>query len=526
MELFKNEYFSLFTENSKVYITVYSIGFNINEFSNLLKNYPFINIKHFFDLKSALENGASQKLEIGALKQKIEVSVASDEMSALVRLNITEEELNVNRKSIIENIIYELKANNVVYGIIHDALLKNLTVQNDILIAKGILPIQGDDAIINYIKLPPRKPTIREDGTTDFYEMNLIYEVEKDFKLGEKIRPTPGVSGKTVRGNLLMAKAGNDKAFNYDKKSIGEFNEGDKIVLRSLIHGAVSFNSGKISVLNHLIINGDVGYETGNINFNGYVTVKGTVLDDFSVIASDDISIESNLGIGAVSKIISTNGDIYIKGGISGKGKAYIDAGRHVFVKYSNSCEIKSGESINIGFYSLDSILTSKNIIVNNDKSKIIGGQINAKAKVIATTIGNKFEKKTIINVEGFDRQQIKKDLDEILVQYKKCLLEVDKNKREMKIYENAVEDINELRSIEEYKYYNTYHEQLMLEISKLEEKRKSLMDYLESKGEGEVSILKGAYPQTFLEIKNFQKVIQNLTNGTFYTQDNQLHTE
>ena len=526
MELFRNNFFSLFCENNKVYIIVSLMGFNLNEFSSLLKEYPYINIKHFFDLKSALEQATSAKIEIGTLKPKIEILISDDEMSAVLKLNITESELNSNRKSIIENIIYELKSNGIVYGLIHDALLKNLQVQTELIIAQGVLPVPGTDAIINYIQLPSKKPSIREDGSTDFYEMNLIFEVDKDHILGEKIPATPGIQGKTVKGNLTLPKPGNNKVFNYDNKTVCEFFHENKIILKSLIRGAVSFANGKISILSHLIINGDVGYETGNINFNGYVTIKGTVLDDFSVTANDDISIESMLGIGCVNKIISSNGDVYIKGGISGKGRAYIEAGKNVFVKYANSCEIKSNESINIGFYSLDSILTSKNIIVANDKSKIIGGQINAKAKVIATTIGNKFEKKTIINVEGFNRQQLKKELDEILLNYKKFLLEIDKNKREMKVYENTVSDLNELKNIEEYKYYNSYHEQLMSEISKLEDKRRSLMDYLESKGEGEISIIKGAHPQTFLEIKNFQKVIQNLTNGTFYTQDNKFHAE
>lgn len=526
MELMQNEYFNIFSKDSKIYISVFSLGFNLNSFPILLKDCPRICITQFLNLKTAIETCSLDAKEIGILKPRVEVNISPDSMKASIKLNITSNELESNKENIIKEILETLKNHDIIYGIIPEVLTGGLSVQTDIVIAKGLPPINGDDSIVKYIQLPSRKPTIKEDGSADYYEMNLIYEAKPGDYLGEKTLATSGIPGKTVQGQILPSKPGNDKMLNYDIKTVEQCEENGKLILKALINGAISFSEGKVSILNHLTINGDVGYETGNIDFEGYVTIKGTVSDEFSVVADKDISIESPIGIGAVDKIISRNGDIYIKGGVSGKGKAIIEAGKNVFIKYSNACTISSQENINIGFYSLDSNLTSKNIIVNSSKGRIIGGTINAHAKVVATTIGNKFEKRTVVNVKGFDRSQIKKELDDLLITYKKCLLEVEKNRREMKVYENTIEDINELRKIEEYKYYHNIHEKLMNQISKLEDKRKSLMDYLESKGEGEVSILKEAYPQTFLEIKNLQKVIRKVTSGTFYTQDNELHSE
>ncbi|SHJ68647.1 DUF342 domain-containing protein [Tepidibacter formicigenes] len=526
MEIFTNNYFNIFEEKEKVYILVNCSGFNINDFSTLLKNYPRISIKHFLNLKNALDNGCKAPVEIGILKPKIEINISSDNMKASIKLNITNDEFQENKQIIMNEILSELESHNIVYGILYKVLNNELKVQEDILIAQGTAPINGKDAIIKYVQLPDRKPTIRDDGSANYYEMNLIYEVKKGDYLGEKIPATQGIPGKTIQNTLLPPKPGRDKLLHFDRKTVGEFKEGEKITLRALIDGAVSYDNGKISILNHLIIHGDVGYETGNIDFNGYVTIKGTVCDDFTVIADKDISIEGDLGIGAINKIISKNGDIYIKGGISGKGKAIIQAGKSVFVKYSNSCTINAEESINIGFYSIDSILSSKTIIVDPEKGRIIGGEINAYAKVVTNTIGNITERKTVVNVKGFDRKKIKKELDELLIQYKKCLIEIEKNKREMKIYENTVDDFNALKNIKEYIYYYNIHEKLMSQLSKLEQRRKTLLDYLESKGEGEVSILKSAYPQTFLEIKKLQKIIKKVTTGTFYAKDNKLHSE
>ncbi len=526
MYIIQNEFFDIFEDKAKLYIKTKREGYDISNFSNLSISYPQISIRYFFNLKNALEKISDDNVEIGVLKPKVELSISPDNTEAYIKLNISNDEIKNNRQKIIDSILLELESNNIMHGIIHTALNEDIKTQEDILIAKATPAENGQDAIIKYLDLPDKKPNIREDGSTNHYEMNLIYEVNKNDILGEKTPPTKGIDGLNIKGNVIQSKPGKDKRLSYDRKTVAEFNEDNKIVLKALTSGALSHNHGKVSVIKHLVIDGDVSYETGNIFFDGSVTVKGTVCDDFKVIATEDISIDSIMGIGSAEKIVSTNGDIYIKGGVCGKGKTLIHSKKSVFVKYANSCTIIAEDTINIGFYSLDSVLESKSILLNPEKGRIIGGKISAYAKVVTSAIGNSSERKTIINVKGFDRKKIKKELDEILIKYKNCLLEIEKNKKEMKIFENKVETFAELIQIKEYEYYYSIHEKFINELSALEQKRKYLSDCLHSKGEGEISILKNAHPQTFLEIKNLQKIITKETSGTFYAQDNNLHSE
>ncbi|WFD11202.1 DUF342 domain-containing protein [Tepidibacter hydrothermalis] len=526
MYIIQNEFFDIFEDKEKLYIKTKKEGYDIANFSNLSTSHPQISIKYFLNLKNALEKISDDNVEIGILKPKIELSISKDNTEAYFKLNISNDEFKNNKQQIIDSILSELDSNNIVHGIIHTALDEDIKTQENILIAKATPSKNGQDAIIKYLDLPDKKPNMREDGSTNYYEMNLILEVNKHDYLGEKIPLTKGVDGLNIKGDAIPAKPGKNKRLSYDRKTVGEFKEDNKIILRALTAGALSHNQGKVSVIKHLVIDGDVGYETGNIFFDGSVTVKGTVCDDFKVIATEDISIDSIMGIGAAEKIVSTNGDIYVKGGVCGKGKTLIHSKKSVFVKYANSCTIIAEDTINIGFYSLDSILESKSILLNPEKGKIIGGKISAYAKVVTGAIGNSSERKTIVNVKGFDRKQIKKELDELLIKYSSCLLEMEKNKKEMEVFENTVETTEELIKTHEYEYYNNIHEKLTNEISELDQKRKYLTDCLHSKGEGEISILKNAHPQTFLEIKNLQKIIKKETSGTFYAQDNSLHSE
>jgi uncharacterized protein (DUF342 family) len=274
---------------------------------------------------------------------------------------------------------------------------------------------------------------------------------------------------------------------------------------------------------NHLIVPGDVGYETGSVSFDGYVTIKGTIKDGFSVIAKNDISIQGDRGLGVIDKLISKEGSIYIKGGIFGKNVSSIEAKGSVYVKYCNECNITAGEDINVGFYALDSNLKAKKVIMDPVHGKVIGGTINAEIQVIAGVIGNKSEKKTYVTVSGFDRVAIKEEFEQLLEKYKVMLTEVNKVKRQIELFErnsSGAEYVNN----KEYNQYLRKYENILDEIRLLDEYRKRLQKILETKGEGAIDVSKAAYPETYIEIKKMQKKIDSIVSGSFYALDKELH--
>lgn len=65
-----------------------------------------------------------------------------------------------------------------------------------------------------------------------------------------------------------------------------------------------------------------------------------------------------------------------------------------------------------------------------------------------------------------------------------------------------------------------------MVTIFQHDEKRRYLMDMLEIKGDGEVTIGQMAFPDTCLEIKSLQKNIKESTKGTFFAENNNMHFE
>lgn len=449
-----------------------------------------------------------------SIQEIVTVTISKDKMQATVNLNCSQVELREKQEFFIGEILRLLLEQKVTEGIKMDLLQGELEPQKEYIIAKGIAPIDGEDARIEYFAPTERRPTIRTDGKADFYDMNFIDEIRKGAWLGEKIPATDGSPGKTVTGELVVQKKGRDMKLLYDRRTVAEVVEGEKIVLRALTDGVLTFKDGKIAVGSHLMIDGDVGVETGNIDFDGSVTIKGIVQPGYSVKATKDVSILGELGLSKVKMVTSVSGDIFIKGGVFGQGESTVKAGKNIFIKHANNCILLAKGDIHIGYYSIGSYLKGRNIFADEKNSKIIGGKIEAKGKIVASIIGNRMERKTWVSVEGFNRESLTEQLVEKLLQYKKEALAYEGLKKHVEAYENS--KLTEEEHLEYLRMLDDLDAQLA-KVSELDENCKEIANLLEVKGEGEVTIKEVAYPETFIEIQKIRKRISSEIKGTFY---------
>lgn len=524
MIFFENEKFKLIEEGDEVSLQAKVREIALVEVNEALQAFPRVRIKSFVELQNGLNNPSLKRFVMGELKARVEIDLSTDEMSAFLRLNMTKEELELDAVNVKNEIISKLNEMGICVGVKTEVLEGALLSCKKQVIAEGIPPVAGRDAKYKYFQFSEVRPELKDDGKADHYEMNLIDNVEVGDWLGAKTKPLPGVPGETVIGRELPARAGRDYRLKFDPKSVLEIDEGDKIVLRAKKEGAVKFENGKIMVHNHLVIPGDVDYETGNIRFDGDVTIKGTVKDKFLVEATGDISIESENGIGAVGKIVSKKGSIYIKGGINGRSEALVIAKDSIFVKYVNESHLIAQNIINIGLYAIDSTLKADKLVMDPFKGRLIGGEVEVEHKIIAGSIGNKNERRTKIVVKGFERSNIKKRLEGIKVEFQDVISTTSRLKRQLEIFENNMDKLDD-RALNSYKLMINQYEEQIDEINRLNSEVNQLEDTLRTRGDGEVKVHQKVYPKTYLEIKSLQKQVNKLMSCSFYVQDRRLHS-
>ena len=522
MVIFENRYFEITEINGKVFIKTKEPGFMLKDFDAIVRLNPRIKLTNFAVLKKVLTEVSPTPVEIGSWLPTVTLEVSRDKMSASLFVYETQEYIRANQEKFQADVRKLLQENNINHGIL-DIKVESIVSGKAVLIAQGTPPIKGDDAKITYLQLPDRKPVIREDGKADYYDMNFIYEIEEGAWLGEKIHAKPGIPGINVHNEPVAAQNGRDMLLKYDRKSAYEVEEEGKTIIRSKISGVFEDSKGMVSVNYHLPINGDVGVETGNIDFNGSLSIRGTVHPGFSVIAKGDISIEAPEGVSGAKLIKSIDGDIFIRGGIFGLGQTRVEAGGNIFVKHVNEAQLVAGSDVNIGFYALGSNISGQSIMVDERKGKIIGGTTIAKNTIVTAVAGNRLERRTelIINsvnkAEGLELIQSKasvlksmqEDILHLEAQINRVLPVIDKlTKPQIAAFEQT-----KLKLLSDKET-----------AADLDREIKQLMNDLRSVGKEEIQITKEAYPGTYIQIGRKSTILSNVTKGRFLLEFGELN--
>jgi uncharacterized protein len=520
--IFENKFFEVSEQNGKVYIQTREPGFLLKDFDTIVRLNPRIKLTNFAVLKSVLTEVSNTPVEIGDWLPPIALEVSRDKMSASLIVYESTEKIRENPQAFRNDVMKLLSDNNVIHGVL-DIRLETIVSGKAILIAQGTPPVKGDDAKVTYLEVPDRKPVIREDGKADYYDMNFIYEIDEGAWLGEKIHAEPGTPGCNVLGAPVAAQKGRDVPLKYDRKSAYEVEEDGKTVIRSKISGVLEDYKGMVGVNHHLPINGDVGVETGNIDFAGSISIRGTIQAGFSVIAKGDISIEGPEGVSGAKLIKSIDGDIFIRGGIFGLGQTRVEAGGNIFVKHVNEAHLIAGNDVNIGFYALGSNISAHCIMVDERKGKIIGGTAIAKSAIVTAMSGNRLERKTelIINsinkTDGLEQIQSKAAL---LKSMQEDILQLESQ------INRILPVVNNLTKPQVAAFEQTKQKLLLNKESamNLDREIKQLMNDLRSVGKEEIYVTKEAYPGTYIQIGKKSSVLSNMTNGRFTLEFGELN--
>lgn len=464
------------------------------------------------DSRSALE----APVKFGELRKNIKLDISSNGLTAEVTFNMSPAELSAASKDVLMNELTALlNSNGIVFGIDLGFLNGELVPGRPYIVARGIPAIDGQDAVIRMYELAEARPEVGEGGKVDFYEMKLINRVKPGDWLGERIEATDGTPGRTVKGEEIKPQPGKTAPLAYDKNTVAEIPTSYKTTLVSKLVGAVYYTNGRISVSNHLEIDGDAGVATGNIKFDGFVTIKGTINDGFSVEATKDIEINGPYGLGKVKSLVSTNGSIFIKGGVSSREKVEIRAAKNIYVKFADNARLICGETAHIGYYSINSEINAKDVIFDSSNGQVIGGYIKSEIHISVPICGSEMERRTTLEVTGFNRQALVRRLDEVFHE-----ISVKKNELQKLKSQSSVSDPHSRHG------HNQTDKLLILkeEIKYLEDERKQLALYLKTKGEGEISVTKRIYPNCSIILSGmYAQVTPGALTQTFYLKDGEI---
>lgn len=524
---------SLIYRNDNIIITQTSDGFflesfkpgmTVDGFFEIINQFPCIQVTSVLAIKKVLTNAPAGPELFAVPKERIKVEISEDKLSAHITLNLTPEELGMDkRKELTMDVMDALKKAGVNYGIMLNALKGDLPAGEPILIARGTPAVDGTDSVIKMYEVNEPKPQVVDDGRVNFYNLNLIHKIKAGDWLGERSDAVPGIPGRNVLGFEIKPTDGVVLPLHYDRESVELVREGNKDVLYSIKDGAVHYVGENIAVHDVLEVNGNVDFNTGSIDFPGFITVRGSVEENFSIRALKDIEINGEYGIGGVDKIESLDGNIYFRGGIAGKNKAKIICKKNLYVKYLADVDVVCEGNVYVGFYIRNSSIRAKQVIVDSPRGQIVGGKIDADIRVECADIGNWTENRTQIIVRGFNRAVLQNRLEEIVaaVKEKKALLV--KLKMLLKRPENKNMGTDDLTIMQKTRHHTL--RMVQEEIKSLERERLNIANYMRTPGEGAVIVKKRIYPKVKLTIQNVTlEVSEEMLASTFIVKDGEIH--
>jgi uncharacterized protein (DUF342 family) len=303
---------------------------------------------------------------------------------------------------------------------IADNLEKAIENQNHFaLIAKG-RPMEPsfDDYVISTIKLEKSVGKLKDDGTMDYKDRGAIKEVFEGDIVGEFFKGYQGKEGFNVYGQRVPVV--HELRGPAPGKNLYVDPENQNIV-RSLINGFLEISQNILDVNETLLINRDIDYETGNIEFSGNIEIKGKVTDGFSVTSFGNLKIH---GIVEGANLFARNNMTLLSGVLSKEGYK-IECLGNFYARYIQNANLIVKKNIEVEDFIYHSHVRSNGEIVVTKKSGVIlGGVTTALRKIEINIAGNKSGTPTEL-VCGVDQE-----LDEKIHAKKKDLARLEEGKR------------------------------------------------------------------------------------------------
>ncbi len=385
---YKNGFFQLVVKNGKTYVRLFppkngGARIDVKELADYLESENIFDydINH---LNQMLETMKEEVMEVEVIarevlpaEEKMVFQVSDDRQRVVARfypaskggglLNVAAVERLLNQRQIIFGIdTYEIRR-----FLHHRQYCVNYTI------AKGTAPRHGEDAWIEYHfdTQKKAKPTLLEDGSVDFHQLDAINHVEKDSCLATLHPEDEGDAGEDVYGNKLPPRKVKRLYLKFGK-NIRESE--DKTQIFSNIDGHVRLEGDKIFVSDTYEVLGDVDASTGDIEYEGNVDIKGNVRTGFTVRASGDVNVK---GVVEGASIYA-GGKVVIQRGIQGMSKGYVECGGNLCSKFIENSKVKtSGEIITEAIMHSEAFAQG-DVLVSGKKGLITGGRVCSRSLI------------------------------------------------------------------------------------------------------------------------------------------------
>lgn len=218
-----------------------------------------------------------------------------------------------------------------------------------------------------------------ETGALNYRKPAAERNVQTDQLLATVHPPQPGEEGADVYGNPVSGKKGRAAYLRAGRNVRQEEN-----AYFAARDGRIQFDLKTVSVDEVLVIRGNVGLKSGDIDHLGTVLVEGDIGPNSVVRATGDVEVS-----GIVERAdVEAGGNLVIRGGIMGSGKDKILVEGRIQARYIIDSRVEAGLDIVVEREIVQSFVRSMGSICV-PRGRIVGGETVARAGFLVGQVGS-----------------------------------------------------------------------------------------------------------------------------------------
>ncbi|AHF97867.1 hypothetical protein DESACE_03875 [Desulfurella acetivorans A63] len=386
----------------------------------------------------------------------IDINESTPEKEAFVKVDCTslDKPLDVDLDYIIHVIKKKLAFYGIVYGIKENNLaLTAKEIQKrlnpnfkkfKVLIATGTPPVDGKDSELKTFFQLNTVGLVDDKGNINFKEKNFAINVDVGTVIAQYIKPTKGIDGYDIFGNILKAKDGKEIQkinIRIDTADIDKVEDETSIKFISKKKGSLIQKNGIFHVEENVKVD-RADIKTGNIDLKNVSDINIGVTNDIE----EDIV---GAGIKVTGKKVVINGNVGPKAYIEAqtvdiKGSVHQEAtikAKTARIKNLNGTLIAEEAFIENANYAKIEI-QNKVIIENCLACNIISPSVEIKKDMLSSNIVTSSKEVILNNVIGNNNKISIKPLEipEISVQYKELLIKEKVLSNEIKTAQSTID--------------------------------------------------------------------------------------
>ncbi|MFO8063244.1 MAG: flagellar assembly protein A [Spirochaetota bacterium] len=323
---------------------------------------------------------------------EIKAEVSNDKMQAF--LSVSEGEGTGTRLS-VEAARAAVEEAGVSYGIDDEAIREAVRHAKEegpvfrAVVARGTEPQTGATVKPEFLvkQASGRDFTVKSDGSVDHKHHDRMTVVTKDTKI-VRIPPPPEEPspGYDVTGGEIAPKKGGVAELQLGENVHSSQDSDGGTIVSAAVSGELLTEHSTIDVRPVHTVKGNVGVATGNVKFPGSVYVKGGVDSGYYIFASGDIKVAEAVE----ACLLSADGDILIKQGVKGGGKAVLRSKGRIQLAFAEQATLLSVGDIQLKSGCMhSSVKCNGTLRMHSDRGSVVGGTVRVRKGLEAQSLGS-----------------------------------------------------------------------------------------------------------------------------------------